>query len=62
MKKSPPDTSSIVGGHFGAALAEGATSAATGALTVAELAVVGAASVLVPFPHAVDDHQTGNAR
>ncbi len=33
-----------------------------GALTVAELACVGAASVLVPFPYAVDDHQTGNAR
>lgn len=33
-----------------------------GALTVAELAVVGVASVLVPFPHAVDDHQTANAR
>ena len=33
-----------------------------GALTVAELAAVGAASLLVPFPHAVDDHQTGNAR
>ena len=33
-----------------------------GALTVAELAAVGAASILVPFPHAVDDHQTGNAR
>jgi len=33
-----------------------------GALTVAELACVGVASVLVPFPHAVDDHQTGNAR
>ncbi|WP_114650010.1 undecaprenyldiphospho-muramoylpentapeptide beta-N-acetylglucosaminyltransferase [Pseudothauera hydrothermalis] len=33
-----------------------------GALTVAELAAVGVASVLVPFPHAVDDHQTGNAR
>jgi UDP-N-acetylglucosamine--N-acetylmuramyl-(pentapeptide) pyrophosphoryl-undecaprenol N-acetylglucosamine transferase len=32
-----------------------------GALTVAELAAVGAASLLVPFPHAVDDHQTGNA-
>ena len=32
-----------------------------GALTVAELAVVGAASLLVPYPHAVDDHQTGNA-
>ncbi|HXE37302.1 MAG TPA: undecaprenyldiphospho-muramoylpentapeptide beta-N-acetylglucosaminyltransferase, partial [Azonexus sp.] len=29
-----------------------------GALTVAELAAAGAASVLVPFPHAVDDHQT----
>ncbi|MBM5572184.1 MULTISPECIES: undecaprenyldiphospho-muramoylpentapeptide beta-N-acetylglucosaminyltransferase [Deefgea] len=34
----------------------------SGALTVAELACVGAASVLVPFPHAVDDHQTGNAK
>jgi UDP-N-acetylglucosamine--N-acetylmuramyl-(pentapeptide) pyrophosphoryl-undecaprenol N-acetylglucosamine transferase len=34
----------------------------SGALTVAELAVAGVASILVPFPHAVDDHQTGNAR
>jgi UDP-N-acetylglucosamine--N-acetylmuramyl-(pentapeptide) pyrophosphoryl-undecaprenol N-acetylglucosamine transferase len=33
-----------------------------GALTVAELAVVGVASILVPFPHATDDHQTGNAK
>ena len=33
-----------------------------GALTVAELAAAGAASMLVPFPHAVDDHQTSNAR
>jgi UDP-N-acetylglucosamine--N-acetylmuramyl-(pentapeptide) pyrophosphoryl-undecaprenol N-acetylglucosamine transferase len=33
-----------------------------GALTVAELAAAGVAGVLVPFPHAVDDHQTGNAR
>jgi UDP-N-acetylglucosamine--N-acetylmuramyl-(pentapeptide) pyrophosphoryl-undecaprenol N-acetylglucosamine transferase len=33
-----------------------------GALTVAELACAGVASVLVPFPHAVDDHQTGNAK
>jgi UDP-N-acetylglucosamine--N-acetylmuramyl-(pentapeptide) pyrophosphoryl-undecaprenol N-acetylglucosamine transferase len=33
-----------------------------GALTVAELAAVGVASILVPFPHAVDDHQTANAR
>ena len=34
----------------------------SGALTVAELACVGVASVLVPFPHAVDDHQTYNAK
>ncbi len=33
-----------------------------GALTIAELAAVGVGSVLVPYPHAVDDHQTGNAR
>jgi UDP-N-acetylglucosamine--N-acetylmuramyl-(pentapeptide) pyrophosphoryl-undecaprenol N-acetylglucosamine transferase len=33
-----------------------------GALTVAELAAAGVASILVPFPAAVDDHQTGNAR
>jgi UDP-N-acetylglucosamine--N-acetylmuramyl-(pentapeptide) pyrophosphoryl-undecaprenol N-acetylglucosamine transferase len=32
-----------------------------GAMTIAELAAVGAASVLVPFPYAVDDHQTHNA-
>lgn len=33
-----------------------------GALTVAELASAGLAAVLVPFPHAVDDHQYANAR
>ena len=33
-----------------------------GALTVAELAAAGVASILVPFPHAVDDHQTANAK
>ncbi|MCX7169543.1 MAG: undecaprenyldiphospho-muramoylpentapeptide beta-N-acetylglucosaminyltransferase [Proteobacteria bacterium] len=33
-----------------------------GALTVAELAAAGVPSILVPFPHAVDDHQTLNAR
>jgi len=32
-----------------------------GALTVAELAAVGVASILVPYPYAVDDHQSGNA-
>lgn len=33
-----------------------------GALTVAELAAVGVASILIPLPIAVDDHQTGNAK
>jgi UDP-N-acetylglucosamine--N-acetylmuramyl-(pentapeptide) pyrophosphoryl-undecaprenol N-acetylglucosamine transferase len=33
----------------------------SGALTVCELAAVGVASILVPFPAAVDDHQTVNA-
>jgi UDP-N-acetylglucosamine--N-acetylmuramyl-(pentapeptide) pyrophosphoryl-undecaprenol N-acetylglucosamine transferase len=33
-----------------------------GALTISELAAAGIASVLVPFPSAVDDHQTVNAR
>lgn len=33
-----------------------------GASTVTELAAVGAAAVFVPFPAAVDDHQTVNAR
>jgi UDP-N-acetylglucosamine--N-acetylmuramyl-(pentapeptide) pyrophosphoryl-undecaprenol N-acetylglucosamine transferase len=33
-----------------------------GAMTVAELSAGGVASVLVPYPHAVDDHQTANAR
>ena len=36
--------------------------ARSGATTVAELAAVGVASVLVPFPHAADDHQVDNAR
>ncbi|MCF6235220.1 MAG: undecaprenyldiphospho-muramoylpentapeptide beta-N-acetylglucosaminyltransferase [Gammaproteobacteria bacterium] len=32
-----------------------------GALTVSELAAAGVASILVPYPYAVDDHQTHNA-
>lgn len=32
-----------------------------GAMTVAELAVAGRPSLLVPYPHAIDDHQTANA-
>ena len=33
-----------------------------GALTVAELAAAGVGAILVPLPHAIDDHQTANAR
>jgi len=33
-----------------------------GALTVAEVAVVGLPAIFVPLPHAVDDHQTKNAQ
>jgi UDP-N-acetylglucosamine--N-acetylmuramyl-(pentapeptide) pyrophosphoryl-undecaprenol N-acetylglucosamine transferase len=33
-----------------------------GALTVAEIAAAGVPAVFVPYPHAVDDHQTANAR
>jgi UDP-N-acetylglucosamine--N-acetylmuramyl-(pentapeptide) pyrophosphoryl-undecaprenol N-acetylglucosamine transferase len=32
----------------------------SGALTVSELAAAGVAALLVPYPHAVDDHQTAN--
>lgn len=32
-----------------------------GALTVSEVANAGVAAILVPYPHAVDDHQTANA-
>lgn len=34
----------------------------SGALTVSELAAAGVGAVLVPFPHAVDDHQTANGQ
>lgn len=33
-----------------------------GALTISELAAAGVGAILVPYPHAVDDHQTHNAR
>lgn len=33
-----------------------------GALTVAELALAGLPALLVPYPHAADDHQAANAR
>ena len=33
-----------------------------GATTIAELTAFGRAAVLIPFPHATDDHQMANAR
>lgn len=35
--------------------------ARAGAVTVAEIAAIGRAAILVPFPHAADDHQAKNA-
>ena len=34
----------------------------SGAMTVSEIAACGVASCLIPFPHAIDDHQTANAK
>lgn len=34
----------------------------SGALTVSELAAAGVGSILIPFPFAIDDHQTANAK
>ncbi len=33
-----------------------------GAMTISEVAAAGLPSILIPFPHAIDDHQTANAR
>lgn len=33
-----------------------------GASSVAEIACVGRPALLIPYPHAIDDHQTGNAQ
>lgn len=34
----------------------------SGAMMVSEVAAAGVAALFVPFPHAIDDHQTANAR
>ncbi|NNC55814.1 MAG: undecaprenyldiphospho-muramoylpentapeptide beta-N-acetylglucosaminyltransferase [Pseudomonadales bacterium] len=36
--------------------------ARAGALTVSEICAVGVAAIFVPYPHAIDDHQSANAR
>ena len=36
--------------------------ARAGASSIAEIAACGVASILIPYPYAVDDHQTANAR
>ncbi len=36
--------------------------ARAGALTISELTAVGVAAILVPYPHAIDDHQAVNAQ
>jgi UDP-N-acetylglucosamine--N-acetylmuramyl-(pentapeptide) pyrophosphoryl-undecaprenol N-acetylglucosamine transferase len=36
--------------------------ARSGALTVSELLVTATPSILIPLPHAIDDHQTMNAK
>jgi UDP-N-acetylglucosamine--N-acetylmuramyl-(pentapeptide) pyrophosphoryl-undecaprenol N-acetylglucosamine transferase len=33
-----------------------------GAMTVSEVAAAGVPAILIPLPHAIDDHQTANAR
>ena len=33
-----------------------------GAMTVSEIAAAGLPAILIPLPHAIDDHQTANAR
>jgi UDP-N-acetylglucosamine--N-acetylmuramyl-(pentapeptide) pyrophosphoryl-undecaprenol N-acetylglucosamine transferase len=33
-----------------------------GAMTISEISIMGVASILIPYPHAVDDHQTANAK
>jgi UDP-N-acetylglucosamine--N-acetylmuramyl-(pentapeptide) pyrophosphoryl-undecaprenol N-acetylglucosamine transferase len=34
----------------------------SGALTLAEITAIGIPAILIPYPHAVDDHQTTNAK
>jgi len=56
------DTAAFIDNMAGAYASADLVICRAGALTVAELAAAGVAGILVPFPHAVDDHQTGNAR
>ncbi len=55
------EVSAFIGDMAGAYAWADLVIARAGALTLSELAAAGVGSVLVPFPHAVDDHQTRNA-
>jgi UDP-N-acetylglucosamine--N-acetylmuramyl-(pentapeptide) pyrophosphoryl-undecaprenol N-acetylglucosamine transferase len=56
------DCRAFIGDMAGALAAADLVICRAGAMTVAEVAAVGAAALFVPFPHAIDDHQTANAR
>ena len=58
----PADLSSFFPDVAGKLAAAHLVIARAGASTIAELAVVGRPSILVPLPSAIDDHQTANAR
>ncbi|MDH4261217.1 MAG: UDP-N-acetylglucosamine--N-acetylmuramyl-(pentapeptide) pyrophosphoryl-undecaprenol N-acetylglucosamine transferase, partial [Gammaproteobacteria bacterium] len=55
------DVRAFIDDMAGAYAAADLVIARAGALTVAELAAAGVAAILVPFPAAVDDHQSRNA-
>jgi len=50
-----------IGAMAGAYAAADAVLARAGALSVSEIAAVGLPAILVPYPHAADDHQSSNA-
>ncbi|MGO4999987.1 undecaprenyldiphospho-muramoylpentapeptide beta-N-acetylglucosaminyltransferase [Oceanisphaera sp. W20_SRM_FM3] len=56
------DVSDFIDDMAGAYAAADLVVCRAGALTVSEIAAAGVGAIFVPLPHAVDDHQTKNAR
>jgi len=56
------DVRAFISGMAGAMAEADLVVARSGATTVAELTAAGRGSILIPFPHAIHDHQTLNAR